>query len=47
MARVLVLIPFPLDSEGVENRRGQLRAVRLGPDVEFDFRPVVAGPGVV
>ena len=42
MAKALVIIPFPLDSEGVANRRLQLKSVKLGPDIDFDFRPVKA-----
>jgi allantoin racemase len=45
--RVLVIVPFPLDAEGVENRRAQLASVDLGPGIEFDFRPVKAGPALL
>jgi allantoin racemase len=45
--RVLVLVPFPLDEEGVDNRRAQVHAVELGPDIEFDFKPVKAGPALL
>ena len=44
MAKALVLVPFALDEAGVDNRRNQLKAVKLGPDISFDFRPVSAGP---
>jgi allantoin racemase len=44
MAKVLVLVPFAMDRKGVANRRAQLKGVRLGPKIEFDFRPVTAGP---
>ncbi len=44
MARALVLVPFALDESGIAARRAQLDHVRLGPDVEFDFRGVTAGP---
>ncbi len=44
MAKALVIVPFALDEEGVSNRRAQLKAVNLGPDIEFDYRPVTAGP---
>lgn len=44
MPKVLVLVPFAMDAEGVANRRAQLGAVRLGPEIEFDFKPVTAGP---
>ena len=44
MAKVLVIVPFALDEEGVNNRRVQQKAVKLGPDIEFDYKPVAAGP---
>ncbi len=44
MAKALVLVPFAMDEEGVNNRRQQVSTVQLGPDIEFDFRPVTAGP---
>ena len=44
MAKVLVIVPFALDEEGVNNRRAQQKAVKLGPDIEFDYKPVTAGP---
>jgi len=33
-----------LAAAAVERRRRQLQHVKLGPDIEFDFRPVKAGP---
>jgi len=42
--QVLVLVPFPLDDEGVAHRRAQLDEVNLHPALSFDFRPVKAGP---
>ena len=44
MHRALVIVPFALDEEGIQNRKAQTKAVKLGPDIEFDFRPVTAGP---
>jgi allantoin racemase len=44
MPRVLVIVPFPMDAGNLALRRSQLDAVRLGPDIDFDFRPVTAGP---
>lgn len=44
MKRVLVLVPFPLDAAGVENRRAQTAEVLLRPDVTYEFRAVKAGP---
>jgi len=44
MSKVLVIVPFPLDEEGVENRRAQLREAGVSDSTEFVFRPVKAGP---
>jgi allantoin racemase len=44
MAKALVIVPFALDEKGIANRQSQTKAVKLGPDIEFDFRPVTAGP---
>jgi allantoin racemase len=44
--RVLVLVPFALDESGMRNRRAQQQSVELGPDIEFDYRPVKAGPAL-
>jgi Asp/Glu/hydantoin racemase len=44
MHKVLVIVPFPVNAEQLALRRAQVRAVRLGPDIEFDFRPVKAAP---
>ena len=44
MKRVLVIVPFPMSDENLAQRRDQLRAVDLGPDIAFDFRPVRAAP---
>ena len=43
-ARALVLVPFAMDEKGVANRRAQLTKVKLGPDIDFDFKPVTCGP---
>jgi Asp/Glu/hydantoin racemase len=45
--RVLVIVPFPLDEKGVDNRRQQLASVELGPNIDFDFRAVKAGPALL
>src|SRR5262249_20733683 len=42
MWRVLTIVPVPLDADGVAKRRAQLNGVKLGPDIEFDFKPVKA-----
>ena len=44
MWKVVVLVPFALDETGMANRRAQLDAVVLGPDIQFDFKGVKAGP---
>src|SRR5688572_29424889 len=44
MHRVLVIVPFPMDQRNLALRREQLSSVRLGPDIDFEFRPVAAGP---
>lgn len=44
MAKVLVIVPFPMSEENRRAREAQLEAVRLGPGVEFHFRPVRAAP---
>jgi allantoin racemase len=46
MHKVVVLVPFALDEQGVANRRAQLASVQLGPGIEFDYRPVKAGPAL-
>jgi allantoin racemase len=43
-AKALVIVPFAMDAQGVANRKAQLQGVALGPDIDFDFRPVTAGP---
>ena len=47
MARVLVIVPFPLGESGMANRADQLGKVELGPDIEFEFRGVRAGPALL
>ncbi len=44
MARVLVVVPFPMSEENRRAREAQLGAVQLGPGIEFHFRPVRAAP---
>lgn len=46
MPRVCVLVPFALDESGLANRRAQQRSVQLGPDIEFDYKPLKAGPAL-
>lgn len=42
--RVLVIVPFPMDAENLDRRRAQMSAVRLGPGIVFDFKPVRVAP---
>jgi allantoin racemase len=44
MPKVLVVVPFPMSEENRRGRASQLQAVKLGPGIEFDFRPVRAAP---
>ena len=44
MPKILVIVPFALDADGVARRREQLGSVRLDPDSEFHYRAVKAGP---
>jgi allantoin racemase len=46
VAKVLVIVPFPFDEHGLSLRREQQASCRLGPDIEFDYRAVQAGPGL-
>jgi len=42
--RVLVLVPFPMDADNLAKRQAQRHAVRLGPDMTFEFRAVRIAP---
>ncbi len=44
MKRILVIVPFPMKDDELERRKAQLKSVKIGPDVEFHFRPVRLGP---
>jgi len=44
MKRVLVIVPFPMSEENRDQRRQQLQAVELGPDIAFDFESVRVAP---
>lgn len=44
MAKVLVIVPFPMNEENRLQRVAQLQAVKLSGDTTFDFRPVRAAP---
>tara|TARA_Y100000590_G_C15698725_1_gene1006052 strand:- start:1408 stop:2166 length:759 start_codon:yes stop_codon:yes gene_type:complete len=47
MAKILVIVPFAFDEKGLGNRKAQLEAVSFGPDIEFEFRGVKAGPDLL
>ena len=44
MKRVLVIVPFPMSEENRGQRRQQLQAVSLGPEIAFDFESVRVAP---
>jgi len=44
--KVLVIVPFAFGEEGIANREAQMKDVSLGPDIEFDYRGVKAGPAL-
>jgi Asp/Glu/hydantoin racemase len=44
--KALVIVPFPFGEEGIANREAQLKDVELGPDIQFDYRGVKAGPAL-
>jgi Asp/Glu/hydantoin racemase len=44
MKRVLVIVPFPMSEQNRDQRRQQLQAVSLGPDISFDFESVRIAP---
>ena len=46
MPRVLVIVPFPFDESGIDNRRDQLGGAEVSPEIQFDFRGVRASPAL-
>lgn len=44
MKKVRVIVPFPMSDDNLDKRREQLKAVKLGPDIEFDFKAVRIAP---
>ncbi|WP_210495489.1 aspartate/glutamate racemase family protein [Microvirga antarctica] len=44
MPKILVIVPFALDAEGLANREKQQKYVQLDSDTELTYRPVTAGP---
>jgi Asp/Glu/hydantoin racemase len=46
VSKVLVIVPFPFDEHGLSLRRAQQASCKLGPDIEFEYTAVRAGPGL-
>lgn len=44
MHKVLVIVPFPMSDENLSKRQEQLKAVKLGPGIQFDFKAVRIAP---
>ncbi len=44
MHKVLVIVPFPMSEDNRAQRREQLNAVKLGPDITFEFESVRVAP---
>ena len=42
--RVLVIVPFAMSNDNLLLRQDQLRSLSLGPHIDFEYRPVKAGP---
>ncbi len=42
--RVLVIVPFAMSPENLALRQAQLQGIALSPQLQFEFRPVKAGP---
>jgi allantoin racemase len=42
--RVLVVVPFAMSAESLALRQEQLKGIALSPQLQFEFRPVKAGP---
>ena len=44
MRRVLVVVPFAMSPQNLALRQAQLQGIDLSPQLQFEFRPVKAGP---
>ncbi|GHD05280.1 aspartate/glutamate racemase family protein [Tianweitania populi] len=44
MKKVLVIVPFPMGEEDLARRQAQMKAVDLGPGIEFHYKAVRVGP---
>ena len=43
-SKVLVIVPFAMSADNLLLREQQLQGLQFGPDIEFEYRPVTAGP---
>jgi allantoin racemase len=46
VSKVCVLVPFAFDEKGLAGRRALQQSVVLGPDIEFVYKPLKAGPAL-
>lgn len=44
MKKVMVIVPFPMGEDDLFRRQAQMKAVNLGPGIEFHYCPVRVGP---
>ena len=44
MQKVLVIVPFPMSSDNLQLRQQQLQGLQFGDALQFEYRPVKAGP---
>lgn len=44
MKKILVIVPFPMSEGNRDQRRAQLTAVELGPEIAFEFESVRVAP---
>ena len=44
MKKILTIVPFAMSSENLALRQQQLQGLQFGPDLQFEYRAVKAGP---
>jgi Asp/Glu/hydantoin racemase len=44
MKKILIIVPFAMSAENLALRRQQLQGLQFGPDLQFEYRAVKAGP---
>ena len=44
MKKILISVPFAMSAENLALRRQQLQGLQFGPDLQFEYRAVKAGP---